>query len=161
MNVIKIPAKPQKGNNTAKQEVKRLRVAAYCRVSTDNDEQATSYETQIEHYTEYINKNPEWVLVNVYADEGISATNTKKRDQFNAMIEDCKRGLIDIKVTTLIQWNIENPLKSSFFPNEKTVESYFYAVLETQKNKWVHNKTITIQIVLLCTLSFKYVNNGC
>ncbi len=45
MNVIKIPAKPQKGNNTAKQEVKRLRVAAYCRVSTDNDEQATSYET--------------------------------------------------------------------------------------------------------------------
>lgn len=96
MNVIKIPAKPQKGNNTTKQEVKRLRVAAYCRVSTDNDEQATSYETQIEHYTEYINKNPEWVLVNVYADEGISATNTKKRDQFNAMIEDCKRGLIDM-----------------------------------------------------------------
>lgn len=96
MNVIKIPAKPQKGNNTAKQEVKRLRVAAYCRVSTDNDEQATSYETQIEHYTEYINKNPEWVLVNVYADGGISATNTKKRDQFNAMIEDCKRGLIDM-----------------------------------------------------------------
>ena len=102
MNVIKIPAKPQKGNNTAKQEVKRLRVAAYCRVSTDNDEQATSYETQIEHYTEYINKNPEWVLVNVYADEGISATNTKKRDQFNAMIEDCKRGLIDMILTKSI-----------------------------------------------------------
>lgn len=103
MNVIKIPAKPQKGNNTAKQEVKRLRVAAYCRVSTDNDEQATSYETQIEHYTEYINKNPEWVLVNVYADEGISATNTKKRNQFNAMIEDCKKGLIEIKLAYLIQ----------------------------------------------------------
>lgn len=102
MNVIKIPAKPQKGNNTAKQEVKRLRVAAYCRVSTDNDEQATSYETQIEHYTEYINKNPEWVLVNVYADEGISATNTKKRNQFNAMIEDCKKGLIDMILTKSI-----------------------------------------------------------
>ena len=58
MNVIKIPAKPQKGNNAAKQEVKKLRVAAYCRVSTDNEEQATSYETQIEHYTEFINKNP-------------------------------------------------------------------------------------------------------
>lgn len=102
MNMIKIPAKPQKGNNTAKQEVKLLRVVAYCRVSTDNDEQATSYETQIEHYTEYINKNPEWVLVNVYADEGISTTNTKNRDQFNAMIEDCKRGLIDMILTKSI-----------------------------------------------------------
>lgn len=100
--VIKIPAKPQKGNNTTKQEVKRLRVAAYCRVSTDNDEQSTSYETQIEHYTEYSNKNPEWVLVNVYADEGISATNTKKRNQFNAMIEDCKKGLIDMILTKSI-----------------------------------------------------------
>ena len=98
MNVIKIPAKPQKGNNTTKQEVKRLRVAA----STDNDEQTSSYETQIEHYTEYINKNPEWVLVNVYADEGISATNTKKRNQFNAMIEDCKKGLIDMILTKSI-----------------------------------------------------------
>lgn len=62
MNVIKIPAKPQKGNNTTKEEVKKLRVAAYCRVSTDNEEHATSYEMQIEHYTEFINKNPEWEL---------------------------------------------------------------------------------------------------
>ena len=50
MNVIKIPAKPQKGNAAAKEEVKRLRVAAYCRVSTDNEEQASSYEAQIQHY---------------------------------------------------------------------------------------------------------------
>lgn len=102
MNVIKIPAKPQKGNNAAKEEVKKLRVAAYCRVSTDNEEQATSYETQIEHYTEYINKNPEWELVRVYADDGISATSTKGREQFNAMIEDCKKGLIDMIFTKSI-----------------------------------------------------------
>ncbi len=102
MNVIKIPAKPQKGNNAAKQEVKKLRVAAYCRVSTDNEEQATSYETQIEHYTEFINKNPEWELVRVYADDGISATSTKGREQFNAMIEDCKKGLIDMILTKSI-----------------------------------------------------------
>ena len=102
MNVIKIPAKPQKGNNAAKQEVKKLRVAAYCRVSTDNEEQATSYETQIEHYTEFINKNPEWELVKVYADDGISATSTKGREQFNAMIEDCKKGLIDMIFTKSI-----------------------------------------------------------
>ncbi len=102
MNVIKIPAKPQKGNNAAKEEVKKLRVAAYCRVSTDNEEQAASYETQIEHYTEFINKNPEWKLVKVYADDGISATSTKGREQFNAMIEDCKQGLIDMIFTKSI-----------------------------------------------------------
>ena len=102
MNVIKIPAKPQKGNNTTKEEVKKLRVAAYCRVSTDNEEQATSYETQIEHYTEFINKNPEWKFVKVYADDGISATSTKGREQFNAMIEDCKQGLIDMIFTKSI-----------------------------------------------------------
>lgn len=102
MNVIKIPAKPQKGNNAAKIEVQKLRVAAYCRVSTDNEEQASSYETQIAHYREFISANPEWELVNVYADEGISATSTKGREQFNAMIEDCKEGKIDMIFTKSI-----------------------------------------------------------
>lgn len=102
MNVIKIPAKPQKGNNAAKIEVQKLRVAAYCRVSTDNEEQASSYETQIAHYREFISANPEWELVNVYADEGISATSTKGREQFNAMIEDCKKGKIDMIFTKSI-----------------------------------------------------------
>ena len=103
MNVIKIPAKPQKGNNAAKIEVQKLRVAAYCRVSTDNEEQASSYETQIAHYREFISANPEWELVNVYADEGISATSTKGREQFNAMIEDCKEGKIDMIFTKSIR----------------------------------------------------------
>ncbi len=102
MNVIKIPAKPQKGSSAAKEEVKRLRVAAYCRVSTDNEEQASSYETQIAHYREFISANPEWELVDVYADEGISATSTKGRERFNAMIEDCKNGKIDMIFTKSI-----------------------------------------------------------
>ena len=58
-NMTVIPAKPQKGNAAAKEEVKRLRVAAYCRVSTDNEEQASSYEAQIQHYEEFIKTNPE------------------------------------------------------------------------------------------------------
>ncbi len=77
-------------------------MAAYCRVSTDNEEQASSYETQIEHYTEFINSKPEWELVKIYADEGISATSTKGREQFNAMIEDCKKGQIDMILTKSI-----------------------------------------------------------
>lgn len=101
-NVMKIPARPQVGNRAAKKEIKRLRVAAYCRVSTDNEEQATSYDTQIQHYREYIISKPEWELVDIYADEGISATNTKKRDDFNRMIDDCKLGLIDLVITKSI-----------------------------------------------------------
>ena len=95
-NVMKIPARPQVGSRTAKKEIKKLRVAAYCRVSTDTEEQATSYDAQIQHYREYIIGKPEWELVDIYADEGISATNTKKREKFNRMIEDCKVGRIDL-----------------------------------------------------------------
>ena len=79
-NVMVIPARRQVGTSGAGQDEKpKLRVAAYCRVSTDSDEQATSYEAQVEHYTEYIQKNPDWVLAGIYADDGISGTNTKKR----------------------------------------------------------------------------------
>ena len=60
MNVITIPPKPKRGNRAAQNEVKKLRVAAYCRVSTDNEEQASSYEAQIAHYQEFIRSNPEW-----------------------------------------------------------------------------------------------------
>lgn len=91
-NVMLIPARRQVGNNARKQEEEKpkLRVAAYCRVSTDSDEQATSYEAQVEHYTEYIQKNPDWDFSGIYADDGISGTNTKKREEFNHMIDDCK-----------------------------------------------------------------------
>ena len=68
-NVTLIPARRQIGSTVRpKEEKPKLRVAAYCRVSTDSDEQATSYEAQIEHYTDYINQNPEWVLAGIYAD---------------------------------------------------------------------------------------------
>ena len=77
-NVMVIPAKRQVGNTARQQDAKpRLRVAAYCRVSTDSDEQATSYDAQVEHYTEFIQKNPEWEFAGIYADDGISGTNTK------------------------------------------------------------------------------------
>lgn len=109
-NMTVIPPKPQKGNAAAKEEVKRLRVAAYCRVSTDNEEQTSSYEAQIQHYEEFIKTNPEWEFVGVYADEGISATNTKKREQFNTMIEDCKAGKIDMIFTKSISRFARNTL---------------------------------------------------
>ena len=62
---------------------RRIRVCAYARVSTDSEEQETSYESQCQHYTEYISNNPAWDFAGIYADEGITGTSTKKRDEFN------------------------------------------------------------------------------
>ena len=75
---------------------KELRVCAYCRVSTDNIEQTTSYEFQRQEYTEKIASQEKWIMVGIYADEGISGTSMLHRDSFNRMIEDCKRHLIDL-----------------------------------------------------------------
>ena len=107
-NVTVIPARPRRTREVS--EKQKLRVAAYCRVSTDSDEQATSYEVQIEHYTSYIQANPEWKLAGVYADDGITGTNTKMREQFNKMIADCMNGKIDMIITKSISRFARNTL---------------------------------------------------
>ena len=112
-NVMVIPAKRQVGNTARQQDAKpKLRVAAYCRVSTDSDEQATSYDAQVEHYTEFIQKNPEWEFAGIYADDGISGTNTKKREDFNRMIDDCEAGNIDMIITKSISRFARNTVDS-------------------------------------------------
>ena len=110
-NVMVIPAKWQVGNTARQQDAKpKLRVAAYCRVSTDSDEQATSYDAQVEHYTEFIQKKTEWEFAGIYADDGISGTNTKKREDFNRMIDDCEAGNIDMIITKSISRFARNTL---------------------------------------------------
>ena len=101
-NVTVIPARRRAGNKKTKVEIKKTRVAAYCRVSTDSEEQESSYEVQVSHYTSYIEANPEWELAGIYADDGISGTNTRKRDSFNQLIADCKAGKIDMILTKSI-----------------------------------------------------------
>lgn len=78
------------------------RVAAYCRVSTDQEAQSSSYELQVQHYTEYIGAHENWVLAGIYADEGITGTQLKHRDQFLKMIADCEAGKIDMIITKSI-----------------------------------------------------------
>ena len=73
---------------------RKRRVAAYARVSTDQEEQQTSYEAQVDYYTDYINRRPDWELVGIYTDEGISGTNTKRREGFKRMIDDALGGKI-------------------------------------------------------------------
>ena len=98
-NVTVIPATFNPQTRRPLKQVTRRRVAGYARVSTDSDEQFTSYEAQVDYYTNYINSNPEWSFVKVYTDEGISGTNTKHRDGFNEMIADALNGKIDLIVT--------------------------------------------------------------
>ena len=81
---------------------KKIRVAAYVRVSTDSDEQLNSFKAQLAFYSFYILNQPNYELVGIYADEGLSGTSTKNRKQFNKMIEDCKSGKIDLIITKSI-----------------------------------------------------------
>ncbi len=90
----------------------RRRVAGYARVSTDSDEQFTSYEAQIDYYTNYIKSKAEWEFVKVYTDEGISATNTRHRDGFNEMIADALAGKIDLIVTKSVSRFARNTVDS-------------------------------------------------
>ena len=102
-----IPAKP-----IAEQEAmkRKLQVAAYCRVSTEEEEQQSSYEAQCSYYTDKIMTNPEWTMAGIFADEGITGTSTKKRDDFNRMIRKCKKKKIDLILTKSISRFARNTL---------------------------------------------------
>ena len=91
--------------------VKKRRVGGYARVSTDSDEQFTSYEAQIDYYTKYITSHQDWEFVKVYTDEGITGTSTKRRTGFNEMIEDALAGKIEIKTAELIQFDFSGAAK--------------------------------------------------
>ena len=106
--VIVIPPKPELQQTAA--VTKQLRVAAYCRVSTDEEEQASSYEAQCEYYTDKIMSNKEWTMAGIFADEGITGTSTKKRTEFLRMIRQCKQKKIDLILTKSIQRFARNTL---------------------------------------------------
>ena len=108
--------------------VKKRRVAAYARVSTEKDEQQNSYEAQIEYYTRYIKGNPEWIFAGIYSDEGITGTSIKRRDGFNKMIEDALAGKIDLIVTKSVSRFARNTVDSLTTVRklkDKGVEVYF------------------------------------
>ena len=109
-SITVIPARKRFGNTVAKEKIKKLRVAAYCRVSTETEEQNSSYEVQVAHYTEFIKKNNEWEFAGIFADDGISGTNTKKREEFNRMIDECMEGKIDLVITKSISRFARNTL---------------------------------------------------
>ena len=109
-NITVIPARPSRASLAEDLQPQKKRIAAYCRVSTDQEEQLSSFEAQVSYYTSYIERHPDYECAGIYADEGISGTNTKKREQFNRMIEDCKAGKIDGIITKSISRFARNTL---------------------------------------------------
>ncbi len=105
-------------NQERKIQNMKKRVAAYCRVSTDNDDQANSFESQQRYFRQYIERNPDWELYAIFADEGISGTNTKKRKEFNRMIACAKNGDFDLIITKEISRFARNTLDSIFYTRD-------------------------------------------
>lgn len=126
--VTVIPAIANGFASTSAEMVHIKKVAAYARVSTDYDEQLSSYEAQVDYYTKHIKSNPDWSFVEVYTDEGISATSTKKRNGFNRMISDALKGKIDLIITKSVSRfarNTVDTLTTVRKLKEKGVEVYF------------------------------------
>ena len=127
-NITVLPARKNATRQNMDEEKPKLRVAAYCRVSTDSDEQATSYETQIDHYTSYINGHPDWTLAGIFADDGITGTSTKKREEFNRMVDEGMAGNIDMVITKSISRFARNTLDCLKYIRqlkEKSIPVYF------------------------------------
>lgn len=101
-SVTVIPAKSRAEVRKNVKQVKKLRVAAYCRVSTDQEDQLHSFDAQVDYYTKYIEEHENYAMAGIYADEGISGTNTKRREQFKRMIADCEAGKVDLVITKSI-----------------------------------------------------------
>lgn len=143
MRVVVIPAKSCEEN---KQAAKCLRVAAYCRVSTDDEEQKTSYEAQIGYYTEKINSNPDWQMAGIFADEGISGTQAQKRPEFLKMIRLCRQRKIDIILTKSLSRFARNTVDSLGYIRE--LRALGIAVISEKENI----NTLTAESEMLITI---------
>ena len=150
-NVTVIPATINKTTRMPVGKIVKRRVAAYARVSTDSEEQITSYEAQVDYYTKYIQERSDWDFVEVYTDEGISALNTKKRDGFNRMIADALAGKIDLIVTKSVSRFARNTVDSLTTVRqlkEKGIEVYF-----EKENIWTLDSKGELLITIMSSLA--------
>ena len=109
-------------------KVEILRVAAYCRVSTDSEDQLNSYKSQVMYYTDLIKKKHDWSLVDIYADEAITGTQVTKREDFQRMINDCMNGDIDMVITKSISRFARNTLDTLKYVRmlkERNIDVYY------------------------------------
>lgn len=149
--VTMIPAILNSNTQLSSVSIQKRKVAGYARVSTDSDEQQTSYEAQVNYYTNYIKSKSEWEFVTVYTDEGISALNTKKRDGFNKMIADALDGKIDLIITKSVSRFARNTVDSlTTIRNLKEVrcECYF-----EKENIWTFDGKGELLLTIMSSLA--------
>ncbi len=127
------------------------KVAAYARVSTNTDEQYTSYEAQVNYYKKFIQEKSDWEYINVYADEGISGTNTKRRTEFNRMISDALEGKIDLIITKSISRFARNTLDTISFVRklkDKGIEVFF-----EKENLWTLDPKSELILTIMASIA--------
>ncbi|SKA11729.1 Site-specific DNA recombinase [Pilibacter termitis] len=149
--VTTIPATISKFSQAPINKITKRRVAAYARVSTEQDEQQTSYEAQIDYYTNYIKGREDWEFAGMYSDEGITATNTTKRIGFQNMIADAMAGKIDLIVTKSVSRFARNTVDSLTTVRqlkEKGVEIYF-----EKENIWTLDSKGELLITIMSSLA--------
>ena len=126
---------------------KRLRVAAYCRVSTDSEDQLNSYKSQVQHYTDLIKSKSEWDLAGIYADEAITGTQVTKREDFQRLINDCMNGDVDMIITKSISRFARNTLDTLKYVRmlkEKGIAEEVIGVDNSENNR---NKALELKLV--------------
>lgn len=133
-------------------DVKR-RVAVYVRVSTDNLQQTSSYELQKNYYEEKVKRNPNWTLVDIYADEGISGTSLQHRDAFNRMIEDCKEGKIDMIITKSVSRFARNIVDCISIVRQLTALKNPVAVMFETENIFTLNDNTEMSLSFTATMA--------
>ena len=149
--VTVIPATISRFTANPINDQRKRRVAGYARVSTDNEEQLTSYEAQVDYYTNYIKGRDDWEFAGLYTDEGISATNTKKREGFNRMVADALAGKIDLIVTKSVSRFARNTVDSLTTVRnlkEKGIEVYF-----EKENIWTLDSKGELLITIMSSLA--------
>ena len=150
-SVTTIPATLSRFTATPINSTKKRRVAAYARVSTDNEEQLTSYEAQVDYYTNYIQGRDDWEFAGVYTDEGITGTNTKKREGFKSMVADALAGKIDLIITKSVSRfarNTVDSLTTIRSLKEHNVECYF-----EKENIWTFDGKGELLLTIMSSLA--------
>lgn len=146
-----IPATVSRRTAISDNGTKKRRVAGYARVSTDHEDQATSYAAQVDYYTNYIKGRDDWEFVGIYTDAGISATNTKKREGFKAMVADALAGKIDLIVTKSVSRFARNTVDSLTTVRklkDKGIEIYF-----EKENIWTFDAKGELLITIMSSLA--------
>lgn len=150
-SVTVIPATKNFSAGIITNRAKRKRVAGYARVSTDSDEQFTSYTAQVEYYTQYIESHENWDFVKVYTDEGISGTSTKHREGFNQMVEDALAGMIDIIVTKSVSRFARNTVDS--LTTVRKLKEAGVVVFFEKENIWTDDSKGEVLITIMSSLA--------